>query len=809
MNGPVTSRGISTMVGTIPWLTATIACNSPIRDDGPGEHFSNVASPSHARPGKTMPKSACSFASLRLVMFAVIAMSAAARAQPAAVESTTNDKTKIGHSHFGLAFDEGPRQKPWKMDGIGHAHMQITSSSPEVQEWFDQGVTLLHDFWYYEAERAFRWCVKLDPDCAMAYWGLARSTQGKRADDFLDEAIKRKSKVTERERMYIEAEESMRDTDAGPAKDTSMNAWRELQDGFIEKMEEIILKYPDDIEAKAQLALASMGSGSRLGQEMIVREILAAQPDHPGAHHYRIHNCDDIGRADQALESCLRFGRIAPNSGHACHMPGHIYSQLGMFHEAAIWMDTAARVERQYMQDRLAFPQDTWNYPHDVHYLGYLLEQLGMAEAAIANAQNLLDIPVDPKNDDDRSQAGGIRERGQLGMIRALVKFERWDEIRRDGAIPWADSPADKMRKAYCMALCEIAASDVFAAKKQLSTLRGLEAEASKDGRLKEEWAIEWREVSALIQLKEDKTIEGLQLLMDAAEREAVLRKSYDDPPDFPRVGYNVLGEAYLDLQSPRLAIDAFRKTLEMVPNDGIALSGLTRAYAATGDSVKASDAYARLLHVWSNADKDLRWMSLAEAAGVKPMLAADQPPLREERDFGAYAKEAHGPERWQAFTAPPLDARDSSGARVTLDQFAGHNVLLVFYLGEECPHCMEQLQAIQKRSGDFDGADIQILAMSSAAPEKNAASDALKQLKFTMLSDDADHANARRFHAFDDFEDLELHATILIDKQGRVRWARFGGDPYTNFDLLLDMARKYNEAATAEAGSPPSAPSN
>lgn len=726
----------------------------------------------------------------------------AAPAQSPPADSKSGTETKQGHSHFGRSFDEGPRQKPWKMEGIGHAHLEITAATPEVQMWFDQGITLLHDFWYYEAERAFRWCVKLDPDCAMAYWGLARATQGDRADDFLDEAIKRKGKVSERERMYIEAEEAMRDRDAGPAKDTPMNAWRDQQDTYVEKMEEIILKYPDDIEAKAQLALASMGGGSggRLGQELIVRQILAAEPDHPGAHHYRIHNWDDIGRADQALESCLRFGRIAPNSGHACHMPGHIYSQLGMYHEAAIWMDTAARVERRYMQERLAFPQDTWNYPHDVHYLGYLLEQLGMADAAIANARNMLDIPVDPKSDDDRSQAGGIRERGRLGMIRALVKFERWDEIRREGAIPWADSTADKMRKAYCLALCELAAGDVFAAKKHQAALRDLESEAAKGGPLKDELAIEWREVSALIQLKEGKTIEGLQLLMDAAEREAALRKSYDDPPDFPRVGYNVLGEAYLELLSPRLAVDAFRKTLEMVPNDGIALSGLTRAYAALGDSVKAADAYARLLHVWSNADGNLRWLAQAEATGVKPMLAADQPPLREERDFATYAKEAHGPEKWQPFAAPVLEAKDTTAATVTLEQFVGHNVLLVFYLGEECPHCMEQLQAIQKRGGDFAGADVQVLAISSAPPEKNASSDALKELKFTMLSDDADHANARRFHAYDDFEDMELHATILIDRQGRVRWARFGGDPYMNFDLLLDLIKRADAPADAGA---------
>jgi hypothetical protein len=80
-----------------------------------------------------------------------------------------------GHSSHGTAFDSGLRQRPWKMEGIGHTHFPITTKVPEVQEWFDQANTLMHSFWFEEAERSYRWCLKLDPDCAMAYWGLART----------------------------------------------------------------------------------------------------------------------------------------------------------------------------------------------------------------------------------------------------------------------------------------------------------------------------------------------------------------------------------------------------------------------------------------------------------------------------------------------------------------------------------------------------------------------------------------------------------------------------------------------------------
>src|SRR5436190_9840852 len=133
-------------------------------------------------------------------------------AAPLAAQS--NEPTilgRLGHSQHGDAFDTGPREKPELLQGIGEAHMPITTKNPEVQRWFDQGNALLHSFWDYEAERAFRWCLKLEPDNAMAYWGLTRASMLRglggsgRPADMIREAVKRKANVTERERLYIDA----------------------------------------------------------------------------------------------------------------------------------------------------------------------------------------------------------------------------------------------------------------------------------------------------------------------------------------------------------------------------------------------------------------------------------------------------------------------------------------------------------------------------------------------------------------------------------------------------------------------------
>jgi hypothetical protein len=138
---------------------------------------------------------------------------ALAQDAPSSPKPAPWDGYRQGHSFHGSAFDTGPREKPWPMPNIGQTHFPITTSNPEVQKWFDQGIVLLHSFWDYEAERAFRWAHKLEPENAMVYWGLARATYGDRSTEFIREAVKRKAKVSERERLYIEALEKLQLTD--------------------------------------------------------------------------------------------------------------------------------------------------------------------------------------------------------------------------------------------------------------------------------------------------------------------------------------------------------------------------------------------------------------------------------------------------------------------------------------------------------------------------------------------------------------------------------------------------------------------
>ena len=195
---------------------------------------------------------------------------------------------KLGHSFHGESFDSGPRQKPWEMAGIGEAHFPITTKNPEVQKWFDQGNALLHSFWFYEAERAFRWCLKLEPDNAMAYWGLARAVEeGPRSSDpevdraaeFIREAAKRKDQ-RKRARAPFHRSFAKRRSCAIPCSTKTARSITKSTAAATRKCSKPSASGIRTIWRRARCWRWPTWASSRYGTELIIREILvtAAQP---------------------------------------------------------------------------------------------------------------------------------------------------------------------------------------------------------------------------------------------------------------------------------------------------------------------------------------------------------------------------------------------------------------------------------------------------------------------------------------------------------------------------------------------------
>jgi peroxiredoxin len=461
-----------------------------------------------------------------------------------------------------------------------------------------------------------------------------------------------------------------------------------------------------------------------------------------------------------------------------------------MWHEAARAMDTATRIELRYMNERLALPFETWNYAHNRNYLCYIQEQLGMADASLQGARDLLAAPRDPQRNADY----GAYDQGLRALVRALLKFERWDEILKPNGIPWRDLQSDKDLRAFAETLAYIGEGKLADASFRLDDLKAsARTQAAKDKDAEGALAIRLDSAEGVLRAAQGNILEATRLLTAAAAREQKKRDADEyanDPPNDPWPIYRALGDVYLKRGEYRLAVEAYERSLAQEPNDAFSLSGLAQAHAALGEREKAQRYYGRLLSVWSNADPDLNWRKAVDRLGLTAKPIAETP--APERPYRPETSSSLGPIDWEPYAAPKLDCVDVNGKRVGLEEFRGKNVLVVFYLNDECAHCVEQLVAINARDAEWSKENTVVLAVSSASPETNRSSQKLGKLAIRLLSD-RDHENARRFASYDDFEEIELHSTLLIDTRGRVHWKRTGGDPFTDMEFLMKTVKRMN----------------
>jgi tetratricopeptide (TPR) repeat protein len=339
-----------------------------------------------------------------------------------------------GHSGHGEVFNEGPRQRAYLLEGMGDIDFPATTASEEAQAFINQGVAQLHGFWYFESERSFRQAAALDPDCAIAYWGMAMSNMGneKRAKGFIAEAMSRKESATDRERKYIEALNAY--LEAGRDKR------RERAETYTSALEKILYDYPDDIEAKALLALqlwnnrsAGLKIQSHLAVDALLQQIFAEAPLHP-AHHFCIHLWD-YERPEKALASSAACGPSLPGIAHMWHMPGHIYSRLKRYPDAVWQQEASARVDHAHMMRYGVLPDQIHNFAHNNEWLIRNLIYLGRIGDAIDLAKNMIELPRHPKYN-VLTKSGCSASHGRTRLFEVLATFEMWEEL-----IQLADRP--------------------------------------------------------------------------------------------------------------------------------------------------------------------------------------------------------------------------------------------------------------------------------------------------------------------------------------------------------------------------------
>ena len=517
---------------------------------------------------------------------------------------------------------------PQPISGLGHAHIAITTNSAEAQQWFDQGLAALHCFWDYEALRAFQQAVRLDPDCAMCHWGLARALDSRGGDKEQQKAQLKKaedlaSKASDHEQRYIRA-------DAAGAKKKDDDA----EAAYAKEMEGLIDHYPDDLDARLLYALAlnhgysSDGEprpGSLYGQS-VLREILQQHPDNAAANHYWIHAVES-SHPEWAIASAEKLGSLAPASGHMVHMPGHIFYRVGDYERARQIFLESMRVDRAYMDRQHVAEKDDWNYVHNIAYLIADCAEEGKYQEAQEHARLLQGLYNDP----DHSGAANFYVL-QIGSTetRLAIRFADWDSAIRHPlqfGVPdtkvsvWARSYRDSLL-AYTKGMKAAASNQMDEAERQAGLLDALLWRLSKEDL--DEDNEKWRDRvlkllgTASLELRGDTEIakgnfdDGRKLLELASKDEKEL--GYSEPPQYSRPPLEVLGEALIRAGRYQEARDAYKKDLEERPNSGFALYGIATAWEKQGKHTEAVKAYREFLDAWPHADTDLSQIKTAQA---------------------------------------------------------------------------------------------------------------------------------------------------------------------------------------------------
>ena len=276
---------------------------------------------------------------------------------------------------------------PIKMTGIGNSHITIKANA-EAQEWFDQGLSLLNDFWDYESAKAFEEAIRKDPNCAMCYWGLAQAEQfrsgptGGPAADYarqaLAQAVKLEGKASKTDRLYIDAAVA-ESHEEGDDHKASIAIYRKL-----------VAKEPSDIEARIYLAEAvgdwyDDNGEPKPGQKekiAILEGVLKDAPNDSAANHYWIHAMEPSNHPERAIPSAALLASLAPTSGHMVHMPGHIYYRVGDYASADRWFAASTEADERYMREQHVSVDDDWNYVHNMMYaIANVMEQGRMEDA--------------------------------------------------------------------------------------------------------------------------------------------------------------------------------------------------------------------------------------------------------------------------------------------------------------------------------------------------------------------------------------------------------------------------------------------
>ena len=511
------------------------------------------------------------------------------------------------------------------LKGLGEHTHKISSDIIGVQRYFDQGLIMSFAFNHAEAIRSFIGSQRLDPECAMCFWGEALAlgpninvnSDGKvimspenriQAYKAINKALNLSKKSPEKEQDYIRALSVRYDGNPKTSRDN-------LDKAYAKAMEELSRKYPDDNDAASLYAEALMNTmpwdywadnGNPKPDTVKVIEslerVLKNNPNHPLAIHLYIHAVEASSNPSRAEKYADKLADLVPGAGHLVHMPAHIYWRVGRYNDASIANINAAKVDEDYIaqcNSQGLYP--AMYYPHNIHFLWAASTMEGRSELSINSA-----LKVSNYIKDEQIRQIPFIEFFQTLPLLSYVRFAKWEEILS------YKKPNEDFK--FSLGIYHYARSIAFSSlgnfdkakneqKKILVNNQSNEIKVLIKAGQPSDKLLEISNLLALgqIELNKENFSSAIKYLKNAVKIQDQL--PYREPEFWYYPTRQTLGHALLLNKNFNEAVKVFNKDLKQYPKNGWSYYGLHMAYNGLNNKIMSDKAIEKFNKIWQFSD--------------------------------------------------------------------------------------------------------------------------------------------------------------------------------------------------------------
>lgn len=545
----------------------------------------------------------------------MLALAAVAAADGASAQSAS-------HQHYARTA-EADQPSPTgalapRLQNLGSHVFPVTTASSQAQLFVNQGLNLSYAFNHAESGRSFREAARLDPSCAMAYWGQAlvlgpninaamNPNDESTAHALVQKALALKARATPREQAYIDA---LAQRYSGKPTDRA-----ERDRAYARAMGEMVTRFPEDLDAAALHAESMMDlrpwgywqpdgtpHAGTADTVRLVEDVIRRSPNHPGALHLYIHLMEPTRDAARAEPAADRLLTLMPAAGHLVHMPGHIYQRVGRYADAVRANELAILADEDYItQCRAQGLYPMGYYPHNIHFLWWAATMDGQSALAIDAARK-----VAAKVPDEMLAEMPMLAGFKTIPYYALTRFGRWDQMLREPAPP-PGNPFYQGIWHFARGLAWLgkgqmldAEAELVALRKQLGDQR-LDAPLFSPNTMRAVLAIAPEVLAGELAAARKEYPAAIGHLERAVRLEDAL--VYTEPAEWHYPPRHALGAVLLEAGRPAEAETVYWEDLKRNPGNGWALTGLLQALEARGRTEDAAVVAARLDAAWARAD--------------------------------------------------------------------------------------------------------------------------------------------------------------------------------------------------------------